>query len=385
MTNDLEYYSSCDQVTGFKHEGYRNFPGNSSIAMVLSTKNPTSVIDFGGARGYTEKTLTDLFNIPATVMEKSLHCYHTRAVKDFVVHDMYDFPYPFADKQFDLAYSNSVLEHIDYENLDDVIREMARVSKRGYHAIGFVDETKDYNAAAGEFFSDGTHIIYEKRSWWEKRFKDVVPGYDVEMFNAYDDNVDLKVPMIKNEYVSLNLGCGTNIFASGWINVDRTNLAAYVCKDPYKFKIGDINTRFPYEDNTCDFIFLGNVLETMNIEQGMELIKECRRVLKPGGLMRIAVIDAEFLMRKYLNEDLDFLKHIHAGAELAPCPIIKLSYALFNGAGAIYDKCLLREVLKRSGFVAMTETNAWDSTHHFMAATTCVSYPTISLCMEVKK
>jgi predicted SAM-dependent methyltransferase len=123
----------------------------------------------------------------------------------------------------------------------------------------------------------------------------------------------------------------------------------------------------------------------MNIEQGLALMRECHRVLKPGGIVRVAVTDAEFLMRKYLNDDLDFLKHIHAGAELAPCPLVKLTYALFNGTGAIYDKCLLREVLKRSGFSAMTETNAWDSLHHFLVATTIVSYPTVSIVMEAVK
>jgi hypothetical protein len=96
-------------------------------------------------------------------------------------------------------------------------------------------------------------------------------------------------------------------------------------------------------------------------------------------------VDAESLIHRYLNDDIDFLKHIHFGAEMAPCPILKLSYALFQGNGSIYDRCLLREILKRSGFSQMIETNAWDSTNQFVAITTCVSYPTISMVFEAMK
>jgi predicted SAM-dependent methyltransferase len=345
---------------------------------------PTNVIDIGGARGYTAKVLTDVFGVPTTVMEKSQHCFHTRAVKDFVLHDIYDFPYPFKNHQFDLAYSNSVLEHMTYEDIDDVIRELARISKRGFHAIGYKSFLDDYGNNPSVFFGDGTHIIYETFEWWEKKFHDVAPGYEAHLPNAYRGTT-FKVPFVKNDLLKLNLGCGFNIFGSGWVNMDKDEKLARICPDPFIFKHHDITHPLPYEDNTCDHLFLGNILEALDMEQGIALLSECKRVLKPGATMRIAVIDSELLMRKYLSDDLDFLKNIYYGVEHAPCPIAKLAYALFEENNSIWDKCLLRQVLTRAGFKSMVETNPWDSLTHLIAATTIISYPTISFVLEVSK
>jgi len=386
MTLDFEYYSSVNQSLGFKSEGYRDFPGNAgeAIDIMERTPQPTSVIDFGGARGYTAKVLTDVFNIPATVMEKSQHCYHTRAIKDFVMHDMLDYPYPFKNNQFDIAYSNSVLEHIAYEDIDDVIRETARVSKRGFHAIGYTGVLDNYGKNPSVFFGDGTHIIYETVEWWEKRFHDVAPGYEVHLPNAYRGST-FRLPFVKNDLLKLNLGCGFNIFGSGWVNIDKDEKIAPLCPHPFVFKNCDITQPLPYENSTCDHVFLGNILESLDMEQGIALLSECHRVLKTGATMRIAAIDSELLMRKYLSDDLDFLKHIYYGVEQAPCPIAKLAYALFEDNNSIWDKCLLRQVLTRAGFTMMAETNPWDSMTRIFAATTIVSYPTISFVMEVLK
>jgi predicted SAM-dependent methyltransferase len=387
VTLDSEYYSAKNQSYGFVGVGYRDFLGNANAALIISELNPrpTSVIDIGGARGYTAKTLSTVLGIPVTVMEKSQHCYHTRATNDFVLHDMYDFPYPFEDKQFDVAYSNSVLEHVDYEHVDGVIKEMARISNRGYHVIGFRHVGGDTSETpTGVFFEDGTHIIYETLDWWKKKFERLVPGYHFDIFNAYGSDLKLRIPSLRNDHKSLNLGCGTNLFGSGWINVDKLDISK-ICTDPLVSETFDITNRLPYGDNSCDYIFLGNIIETLEIDKGVALMQECYRVLKKGGMVRVSVVNSELLMRKYLNGDIDFVKHIHVGSELSPCDIIKLSYAMFDGMGTVYDTCLLREVLKRSGFEKMTTVNAWSSSSPFLSATTCVSYPTISLVMEAQK
>ena len=333
--------------------------------------------------GILPRVLLDVLGIPSIVMEKSDHCYHTRAVKNFCKHDICDIPYPFYDKQFDIAYSTAVLEHIGYEDIDDVIREMVRISKRGYHLLGYKGDKNDGGLDEETFFSDGTHIIYEDLYWWKSKFSSIAPNYDVKLISDQNDG-KFGVPFIKNEFVRLNLGCGLNIFGSGWINIDCQDLTPAI-SEPYVFKNHDITTRLPYEDNSCDMTFLGNTLENIPPEHGCALVSEVYRVLKPGGVVRMAIIDAEYLMKKYVKGNLDFLKHIYGGIETTPCDIIKLSNAIFSQSGTVYDKCLAREVLKGGGFNKIYETNPFDSRNALMAKTTTVSYPTISFVMEAIK
>lgn len=56
--------------------------------------------------------------------------------------------------------------------------------------------------------------------------------------------------------------------------------------------IGDANS-LPYENDTVDYIFAGEIIEHM--EEPVKLVKECLRVLKPGGTLCISTphIEAE--------------------------------------------------------------------------------------------
>ena len=68
----------------------------------------------------------------------------------------------FKDNEFDLAMSMALLEHIEEEQLETVIKEMARVSKRGFHNVPFVHEPSDH---------DSTHCTFRPKEWWLKTFE----------------------------------------------------------------------------------------------------------------------------------------------------------------------------------------------------------------------
>jgi predicted SAM-dependent methyltransferase len=85
--------------------------------------------------------------------------------------------------------------------------------------------------------------------------------------------------------LKINLGCGTNRL-HGWDNHDDDV---------------DITKPLPWADRSADFIFAEHVVEHVAYEQALSFFRECRRVLKGGGVVRIAVPSIEQVL-KYGNQ-----------------------------------------------------------------------------------
>ena len=92
----------------------------------------------------------------------------------------------------------------------------------------------------------------------------------------------------------LNLGCG-QCYNINWINIDFQSHAEGIIAH-------DLTTGIPFEDLSFDVVYHSHVLEHFSKEQGNKFIKECYRVLKPGGIIRIAVPDLESIVKEYLHQ-----------------------------------------------------------------------------------
>ena len=90
----------------------------------------------------------------------------------------------------------------------------------------------------------------------------------------------------------LNLGCGQR-FHSAWTNIDFVSCGEGVIAH-------NLLNGIPFPDNEFDFVYHSHVLEHFEKEDGLFFIKECYRVLKHGGIIRIAVPDLEQIVKKYL-------------------------------------------------------------------------------------
>jgi len=98
----------------------------------------------------------------------------------------------------------------------------------------------------------------------------------------------------------LNIGCG-NKFHKAWINIDMISYSPYVIQ--YNLLKG-----IPYPDNYFEVIYHSQVLEHIPKEKAPEFIRECFRVLKPGGIMRVVVPDLQNIVTEYikfLNQNLE--------------------------------------------------------------------------------
>lgn len=91
----------------------------------------------------------------------------------------------------------------------------------------------------------------------------------------------------------LNVGCGDRALPH-WTNLD------FVARDGL-VSAHDLRTPLPFPDATFDAVYHSHVLEHLDLPAAARLLRECHRVLKPGGTLRVAVPDLEQKARGYLE------------------------------------------------------------------------------------
>src|SRR4029450_4609520 len=72
----------------------------------------------------------------------------------------------------------------------------------------------------------------------------------------------------------LHLGASRN-HLSGWLNADIYPLDAGIL-------YLDVTIRFPFGDSSFDYIFFEHLIEHIDFQDGMVMLRECWRVLKPN-------------------------------------------------------------------------------------------------------
>jgi predicted SAM-dependent methyltransferase len=90
----------------------------------------------------------------------------------------------------------------------------------------------------------------------------------------------------------LNLGCGGR-FHPAWTNID------FVSRDRTVIA-HNLNQGIPFADATFDVVYHSHVLEHFSKTVANNFLQECYRVLRPQGVLRVAVPDLEQIARTYL-------------------------------------------------------------------------------------
>lgn len=91
----------------------------------------------------------------------------------------------------------------------------------------------------------------------------------------------------------INIGCGS-IHHPAWINLDISS------DDPAVLSV-DINSGLPFENACASACYSSHVLEHLDKKAAVDLLAECFRVLKSGGVLRLVVPDLEVITREYLR------------------------------------------------------------------------------------
>jgi predicted SAM-dependent methyltransferase len=110
--------------------------------------------------------------------------------------------------------------------------------------------------------------------------------------------------------IMINLGSGHWKF-DGWVNVDLdADSRPDVC--------ADLSAGLPFRDQCADFMHSEDFIDQLTLQQAGGFLRECHRILKPGGVIRVLTPDVEQLTDMYLHrpEALIALWRGHVGVPL---------------------------------------------------------------------
>jgi SAM-dependent methyltransferase len=148
----------------------------------------------------------------------------------------------------------------------------------------------------------------------------------------------------ETEVRRLNWGCGEHPEA-GWINSDMKEL-------PGIDIVGDIREGLPLSDDYLDYIVSIHALPELPYGDLTAALSELRRVLKPGGVLRLGLPDLERGIRAYLEEDRDyFLIPDEDAATIGGKLVTQLVW--YGWSRSLFTKDFTEELLRKAGFREM--------------------------------
>jgi predicted SAM-dependent methyltransferase len=145
--------------------------------------------------------------------------------------------------------------------------------------------------------------------------------------------------MAQSTPLRLHLGSGRSP-KSGWVNLDLFG-------DPVDLA-WDLRRRLPLKEGSVDTIFQEHLLEHFTLEKGLALTRECYRVLKPGGVLRVGVPDAKAYARAYVRGGGGPIASVRPGR---PTRLLALQEVFYrHGHRTMYDFDTLALVCNAAGF-----------------------------------
>ena len=148
----------------------------------------------------------------------------------------------------------------------------------------------------------------------------------------------------------LQLGAGANRLP-GWLNTDAFPLSLRVV--PL-----DVRRRFPLPNSRFSHVYSEHQIEHIRLADGEFMLRECHRVLAPGGRLRIATPDLDTLLALHTPAkspiQLEYIRWITdtwlpEGREHEDVAVINNAFRAW-GHKFLYDEATLRRCLTRAGF-----------------------------------
>lgn len=175
--------------------------------------------------------------------------------------------------------------------------------------------------------------------------------------------------------IRLNLGCGGSPLAE-YINVDMDSLEALRERYPQQRFSDDLQVHsydifdLPYADGTVDEVRADSLIEHLPFVDEPRFFHEVKRVLKPGGLLRLATPDFEAAVKEWLaakdewkefyRNDPEAIREKHWFGQYTYSTenrwgyLTAMIFGSQNGAGQFHTNCYtaskLQAMLKHLGF-----------------------------------
>jgi predicted SAM-dependent methyltransferase len=160
----------------------------------------------------------------------------------------------------------------------------------------------------------------------------------------------------------LQLGAGSNLL-DGWLNTDiydetRRRRVVYL----------DARKRFPFEDASFDYVFTEHMIEHLGYADSRHCLRECLRVLKPGGQIRVATPSLKRIADLYHGAGDLQLNYVHWSIDTfipdadAYLPgFVVNNFARDWGHRFVFDDQTLQHALETTGFVDIAQQAVGES------------------------
>jgi predicted SAM-dependent methyltransferase len=205
------------------------------------------------------------------------------------------------------------------------------------------------------------------------------------MWSATDPGVPI-IRAAMTSTVKLNVGCGKNV-VQGWINIDKSP-SVLLSATPWLRKLllasavltpeqaegfpqgvvhANVVKRIPAADESADFIYSSHMIEHLSRWEALSFVRECHRVLRRSGALRLATPDLAVMVNDYLNGTSPF-----AGAVSTPADAFCLEYRAYANSQVnpvrglvrklmggdshqwLYDSASISQLLREGGFNEIT-------------------------------
>jgi predicted SAM-dependent methyltransferase len=216
----------------------------------------------------------------------------------------------------------------------------------------------------------------------------------------------------------LNVGCGSTTPA-GWINIDNSP-TMWLARRPLAWRLGrllrlipadmedapawarsivhaDAMRRLPFDPGSIDAIYASHFLEHLSRQGAGRFLQEARRLLRPGGILRIVVPDLAAIVDSYCSAracgdphaaDLLFedLWVVDKGLERYPSWFRPLKAFLRTDVHRwMYDEASLRALIEETGFVELHSRACLESAIPGLEAVESAGRLRDAVCLEARQ
>ena len=159
----------------------------------------------------------------------------------------------------------------------------------------------------------------------------------------------------------LHVGCG-GYYIEGWLNADidlRRKVDIFL----------DARRPLPFEDDRFHLVFAEHLIEHITFAEARRFCSELRRVLRPGGVVRLSTPDLRFLLGYYEDASAEAEQYTEYHSreflrtDLRSKALVVSNFFYDFGHRVIYDWELLEGLLREAGFHQIERRRAGESPH----------------------
>jgi len=161
--------------------------------------------------------------------------------------------------------------------------------------------------------------------------------------------------------LKVNLGCGEDI-RPGWVNIDLAPGVDPAAHSDAAFISCDLRLGLPLEEASCDYVYSSHFFEHLEYKHGLQLMRDCHRVLRPGGVFRVSLPNLKGIFDAYLRGDeayFDLIDKLALLPEVEPgigTLVDHINYSVYQYGEHkyIYDEDKVILLLQKIGYSSVT-------------------------------